>query len=162
MVRAGEGAGRKGERILSRILAHHGAWFRARSHYLGIMIWAEIKSLTLNWLSHPGTPGNIHALMSFPFLRVYLYVDCMELKTGFASLMWDKNRVSFQGWSLVWDPAIQGPVGRTQCRWGEGRLSLRSLLIFWGWAYLALCKVLPLVKVFAGIFIFFFYHRPSS
>ena len=30
---------------------------RAQSQDLGIMTWAEIKSQTFNWLSHPGAPS---------------------------------------------------------------------------------------------------------
>ena len=49
----------KGERILSRLHSQHGAQWRAWSHNLEIMTWAEIKSWTLDWLSHPATLGGL-------------------------------------------------------------------------------------------------------
>ena len=42
---------------LKQAHAQHGAWLGARSHNPGITTWAEIKSWTLNWRSHPGAPG---------------------------------------------------------------------------------------------------------
>ena len=36
----------------------HGAHCGTPSHNSRIMTWAKIKSGTLNWLSHPGTPTN--------------------------------------------------------------------------------------------------------
>ena len=53
------------ERILSRIWAWHGAW----SHNPEIMTWAEIKSQTLNWLSHPGAPQLTFKKDLFIYLR---------------------------------------------------------------------------------------------
>lgn len=51
----GEGQGGEGEKILSRLHAQHGPRHGARSHYPGIMTWAEIKSRIFHQLSHPGT-----------------------------------------------------------------------------------------------------------
>ena len=48
--------GRNRERILSRLHAQHRAWCRAWSHDPDVMTWAEIKSWTLNQLSHPSAP----------------------------------------------------------------------------------------------------------
>ena len=48
--------GRGRERILSRLHAQCRAWCRAQSHEPGIVTWAEIKSQTLNWLSHQVPP----------------------------------------------------------------------------------------------------------
>lgn len=44
------------ERILSSLCAQHRAQHGAQSYNPEIMIWAEIKSQALNWLSRPGTP----------------------------------------------------------------------------------------------------------
>ena len=44
---------RERERILKRLQAQHRAWHRAWSHHPEIMTWAEIKSWTVNQLSHP-------------------------------------------------------------------------------------------------------------
>ena len=33
-----------------------GAWHEAQSHDPDIVTWANSKSQTLNWLTHPGTP----------------------------------------------------------------------------------------------------------
>ena len=52
------------ERIPNRLHPQHkyqcGAW----SHNHETMTWAEVKSQTINWLSHPGTP----LITSFKFL----------------------------------------------------------------------------------------------
>ena len=50
----GRGRARKGERILSRLHAHHRAGHGAGSYHPNIMTWAEIRSQRLNWLNHPG------------------------------------------------------------------------------------------------------------
>ena len=46
----------------------HRAWCRALFHDHEIMTWAEIKSQTLNWLSHPSTPVHtcVLILIFFP------------------------------------------------------------------------------------------------
>ena len=44
------------DRILSKVHVQCRAWRRAGSHDSGIITWSEIKSWTLNWLNHPGTP----------------------------------------------------------------------------------------------------------
>ena len=54
--RAGEGAEGEGERISTRCHAKHGAQYGCRSQDLKTMTWGEIKSQTLNELSHPGAP----------------------------------------------------------------------------------------------------------
>ena len=52
----GRGQGRHTEKILSRFHTQHGALHGAQCHDPGIMTYAEIKSQTLNQLSHPGAP----------------------------------------------------------------------------------------------------------
>ena len=52
---AGRGRGR--ERILSRLYIKSRAQCEASSHNHKIMTRAKIKSWTLTWLSHPGTPA---------------------------------------------------------------------------------------------------------
>ena len=42
--------------FLSRLQAQYGVQHGAWSHNPEIKIWAEVKSQTLNWLSHLGTP----------------------------------------------------------------------------------------------------------
>ena len=54
-VRAGERS-RGRERISSKFHAQRGVWHGAQFHDSGITTWAKIKSQSLNWLSHPGTP----------------------------------------------------------------------------------------------------------
>ena len=51
----------KWERILSRLHTQHRAQCGAQSHDPGIMPWANVKSWTLHWLSHPGASlwGNL-------------------------------------------------------------------------------------------------------
>ena len=54
---SGRGAeGEKGREYLKQTSCLVWTGCQAQSHDLGIIIWAKIKSLTLNWLSHPGTP----------------------------------------------------------------------------------------------------------
>ena len=62
---------RERERILSRLHSWNGVWCRAQSHNPEIMTWAEIKSRTLNWLSHPGTSLMWYFLFSATF---YLFL----------------------------------------------------------------------------------------
>ena len=48
--------GKERERIPSRLHTQHRVQRGAWPHDLRITTWAEIKSQTLNWLSHPGAP----------------------------------------------------------------------------------------------------------
>ena len=52
----GRGKGRGVERDGGRLPAEHGALQGGQSQNPGIITWTEIKSHTLNWLKHPGTP----------------------------------------------------------------------------------------------------------
>lgn len=52
----GRGRGSERDRILSRLLAQHGAQCRAQPHNPKIMTFAESRSCTLNQMSHPGAP----------------------------------------------------------------------------------------------------------
>ena len=61
--------GRK--RILSGIHACHGARGRASSYNPEIMTWVEIRSQSLNWLRHSGTPGRgLSILYSIIFIHL--------------------------------------------------------------------------------------------
>ena len=45
------------ERIPNRLHTPHWAWHGAQSHHCEIVPWAEVKTLTLNLLSHPDAAG---------------------------------------------------------------------------------------------------------
>ena len=79
--------GREKERMLSRLHTQHRAWHRAPckaprgapSQDPGIMIWADIKSRTLNWLSHPGAPTNKRFQMVFNLINRKMQVETSML-----------------------------------------------------------------------------------
>ena len=77
----------------------HRAQCRTRSHDPQIVTWAEIKSRTLNWLSHPGTPH-------IAFLK-YMYISC--------NLSWDitHGEADWLGWYLRFELLVQEPVEKS-------------------------------------------------
>ena len=73
-VQAGEGQKERERENLKQ--APRSAWnlLRARSHDLKITTWADIKSLTLNQLGHPGAPGE--NLLNAHFIFKHLMWSC--------------------------------------------------------------------------------------
>ena len=69
------GTGDKGERISRRLCAEHGAQCGTWPHDPEIRTWAEIKSWTLNQLSHPGAPHSSTSLVNCPWLHISLSLD---------------------------------------------------------------------------------------
>ena len=71
------GKGRERERERDQQASHYqfGAWCGLEPMNYEIMTWTEIKSWTLNWLSHPGTPPHYTLICSFlfSFLFSFLY-----------------------------------------------------------------------------------------
>ena len=77
--REGTGEGqreREGERENSKqaLCCQHRDWHRLDLTNHEIMTWAQIKSQTLNWLSHPGAPPCAHFYIRDWLIGVCLYV----------------------------------------------------------------------------------------
>ena len=79
-----EGTEGEGKRILSRLHTQ----CRAQSHNPEIMTWAEIKSLPLNWLNHPG--ASIPLFLNRHIL-VFIIDWCLHILLSFSP----KYKISF-------------------------------------------------------------------
>ena len=81
---------RKRGRILSRLHTQRGAQRDAWSQNSGIITWAKIKSWTINWPSHPGTPQLVlfkvdvqkMIKLSLQWTSVFFNLDHKRYKAG--------------------------------------------------------------------------------
>ena len=144
------GEGRGKERILRRLHTQNRAWCRARFHNPEIMTWAEIKSWTLNQLSHPLLTPIAYDLFNccvvqilFPKFSESAYISHLKVSLRLYFLIISNHLLEF--WCYLTPSFSENKKRQSTVSYDRSALtSLTSILLYFTF----------LIHIFGGIFVF--------